>query len=66
MAVFQPRQHRLADMNAAVIDDVGFHYAVAVGFDDVGQSEAKQVVAHMTEVQGLVCVGRGVLNHHQR
>ena len=35
--VFQPRQHAFADMYAAVVHDIGFHHAIAIGCHDVGQ-----------------------------
>ena len=66
VAVFQPCEHRLADVYAAVVHDVGLHHAVAVGLHDLRQAPSQQVVAHMTEVEGLVRVGRRVFYHHQR
>ena len=52
-------------MDATVVDDIGLHHLVAVGLHDFGQAEAQQVVAHVSQVQRLVGVGRGVLDHHQ-
>ena len=66
VAVFQPGEHRFADMYAAVVHDVGLHHAVAARFQHARQGPAEQVVAHVSEVQRLVCVGRGIFHHHQR
>ena len=65
VAVFQPGQHRLADMYATVVDDVGFHYLVSVGLHDFGKAPSQQVVAHMPQMQRFVGVGRRVFNHYQ-
>ena len=40
VAILQPRQHRLADVDTAVVHDVGFHHTVAVGGNDIGQGVA--------------------------
>ena len=64
-APFLPCQHRLADVYAAVVDNVGLHNLVAVGLQYLRQRIAEQIVADMTEMQGLVGVGRGILHHHQ-
>ena len=58
VAIFEPCQHRLADVYTAVVHNIGFHHAVAVGLYYAGQGPAQQVVAHMAQVQGLVGVGR--------
>ena len=65
VAELQPSQHRLADMNTAVVHDVGLHHAVAVSLHDLRQRPAEQVVAHVSEVERFVGVGRRVLDHHQ-
>ncbi len=61
-----PRQHRLADMYAAVVDDIGLHHTVATRGENLRQRVAQQIVAHMAQVEGLVGIGRRVLHHHQR
>ena len=35
VAVFQPCEHRLADMYATVVDDVGLHHLVATRLEDL-------------------------------
>ena len=65
VAKLLPGQHGLADMDAAVVDDVGLDHAVAVGLGNLCNGPAEQVVAHMAQVKGLIGVGRGILNHHQ-
>ena len=65
VAELQPSQHRFADVDAAVVHDVGLHHAVAVSLHDLRQRPAEQVVAHVSEVERFVGVGRRVLDHHQ-
>ena len=65
IAVFQPCQHRLADMDTTVVHDVGLHHLVTIGFHDLRQRPSEEVVTHMSEVQGLIGVGRRVLDHHE-
>ena len=65
VAIFQPCQHRLADMNTTVVHDIGLHNLIAVGLHDFGKRPSEQVVAHMSEVKRFVGVGRRILNHHQ-
>ena len=57
VAPFLPCQHRLADVYAAVVHDVGLHHAVAVGGHDLRQRPTQQVVAHVSQVERLVGVG---------
>ena len=45
---FQPSQHRLTDMNTAVVHDIGLHYLVTVGCHDLCQRPPKEVVAYMS------------------
>ena len=54
----EPCEHRLADMDASVVDDVGLDHLVAIRLDDTCQSRSKEVVAHVSEVEGFVGVGR--------
>ena len=65
VAVLLPCQHALADVYAAVVHDVGLHHTVAVGLHNLCQGPAQQVVAHVSQVQGLVGVRTGVFDHYQ-
>ena len=65
IAVFQPCQHRFADMDTTVVHDVGLHHLVTIGFHDLCQRPSEEVVTHMSEVQGLIGIGRRVLDHHE-
>ena len=53
-------------MYSAVVHDVGLDHLVAVGLHDLGQRPPQEVVAHVAQVEGLVGVGRGIFNHHER
>ena len=63
VAPFLPRKHRLADVDAAVVDDVRFYYFPAVGLHNFRQRPTEQVVSNVAEVQRFVGVGRGIFNH---
>ena len=65
VAPLEPSEHRFADVDATVVNDVGLNDFVAVGLHDFREAVAQQIVAHMAQVQRLVGVGRGILNHHQ-
>ena len=65
IAPLEPSKHRLADVDTAVVDDIGLDHLVTVGLHNLGEAVAQQVVAYVAQVQRLVGVGRGVLNHHQ-
>ena len=58
VAPFQPCQHRLADVYSAVVHDVGLDNAVAVCLHNLCKAPAQQVVAHVSQVERLVGVGR--------
>ena len=58
VAPLLPGQHRLADMDATVVDDIGLDHAVAIGLEDARQRPSEEVVAHVSQVEGLVGVGR--------
>ena len=58
VAILQPCEHRLADVYASVVDDVGLNHLVAVGLHYLGERPTEQVVAHVSEVERLVGVGR--------
>ena len=66
VAPLQPCQHGLADVYAAVVYYVGLYNAVAVGLHNLRKAPAEQVVAHVSQVERLVGVGRRVFDHHQR
>ena len=66
VAPLEPRKHRLADVDATVVDDIGLYDAVAIGFGNLCHSPAEQIVADMAKMERLVGVGRTVLYHHQR
>ena len=61
---FLPREHRLADVHAAVVDEGGLDDVVASGGEKAGNAVAEEVVADVAEVEGLVGVGRGEFDHH--
>ena len=63
-AVEFPGQHRLADVNTAVVHEVYLDDLVAVGFQDLRDGVSQQVVADVSQVKGLVGVGRGVFDHY--
>ena len=65
VAEFQPRQHGFADMDTAVVDDIGLHHFPTVCLLNLSDRIAQQVVAHMPEVKRFVGVRRRVLHHHQ-
>ena len=65
IAVFEPCKHRLADMYATVVDNIGLDHLVAVGLHNLGKRPSQQVVAHMPEVKGFVCIWRRILYHYQ-
>ena len=52
-------------MDASVVHDVGLYHLVAIGLHNLCQRPTQQVVADMSQVQGLVGVGRGIFYHHQ-
>ena len=52
-----PCEHRFADMNTAIVHDIGLDYVPSVGLLNLSDGVTKQVVAHMSEVQRLVGIG---------
>ena len=63
-AIELPCEHRLADVDAAVVHQVYLDDVVAIGLQDGGHRVAEEVVADVSQVQRLVGVGRRVLNHY--
>ena len=53
----EPSQHRLANVYAAVVHDVGLYHFVAVRLHDLSQSPSQQVIADVAEVQRFVGIG---------
>ena len=66
VAPLLPGEHRLADVYAAVVDDVGLHHAVAARGEYLREAPSEQYVAEVAQVEGPVGVGRGVLHHDER
>ena len=60
VAPLQPSQHALADVDATVVDQIDTYHLLAVGFHDLRDTPAEKIVTDMTQVQGFVCVGRGI------
>ena len=58
VAPLQPGEHTLADVYAAVIDDIRLHNLVAIGLHNLRQRPSEQVIAHVTQVKRLVRIGR--------
>ena len=58
VAPLDPSEHRLHDVDASVVDDIGLDDLVAVGLHDLGEAPSEQVVAHVSEMERLVGVGR--------
>ena len=66
VAILLPSEHRFANVDTAVVHDVGLHHPIAVGFGNLCHRPTEEVVTDVTEVERLVGVGRGVFDHHQR
>ena len=58
-----PGEHALADVDAPVVDHLHLHHLVPGGLQDAADAVAQEVVAQVPQVQGLVGVGRTVLDH---
>ena len=58
VAPFQPCQHGFADMDTAVVDDIGLDHAITVGLQYFCQAVSQQIVADVPQVERLVGVGR--------
>ena len=58
IAKAQPCEHRLADMNTAVVDDIGLHHLPAVGLLNTRNRTAEEVVSYVSQMEGLVGIGR--------
>ncbi len=66
VAPLQPGQHRLADVDTAIVDDIGLDHLVAIGLHDLGERPTEEIVAHVAQVERLVGIGRGIFNHDER
>ena len=58
VSVLEPSEHGLADVNSAVVHNVCLNDFSAIGLGYLRNSPAQQIVANVSEVQRLVCVGR--------
>ena len=63
VAVELPGQHRLADMDAAVVDQIGLDDLMTVGGENLRDGISQEVIADMPQVQGLVGIGRRIFDH---
>ena len=66
LAPLAPSKHRLAYVYAAVVDYIGLYDTVAACLEYLRQAVAEQIVAHVSEMERLVSVGRRVFHHDQR
>ena len=58
-----PGVHRLADVDAAVVDERGLDDLVAAGLEQARDAVTEKVVADVAEMERLVGVRRGELHH---
>ena len=58
-----PGEHRLTNMDATVVHDIGLDYLVAVGLQNPCQAISQQIVADVPQVERLVGVRRRVFHH---
>ena len=56
VAIFEPCEHRLTDVNATVVDDIGLHHLIAVSLHNLRERPSEEVIAHVSEVEWLVGV----------
>ena len=63
VAVAQPSKHGFADVDAAVVDEVHLLDIGTVGFEQAAHRPAQQVVADVSQMEGLVGVGRRIFHH---
>ena len=59
-----PGQHALAYVNTAIIDQIGFDHPVTGCFKQPGNRHPQGAVAQMTQIQGLICIGRQIFDHY--
>ena len=60
----QPGQHRLADVDAAVVDQIHFQHLVSASSQQLADRPAQQVVSDVAQVKRLVGIRAGKLHHH--
>ena len=65
IAIAQPRNHRLADVNTSVVHKVRLDYIVSVSSQNLRHRVTQKVITDMSEVEWLVGIWRGVLNHNR-
>ena len=61
-----PRPHALANVNAAVVDNLNLNDVAAAGLEDTAHTVPEQNVAHVAEVQRLIGIGATELHHRCR
>ena len=54
---FLPREHALADVDAAIVDDLCLDHFMPGGLQDPAHAVAKEIIAQVAKVQRLVGVG---------
>ena len=64
VAVAQPRNHRLADVDTTVVHKVSLDYIVTISSQNLRNRVTEEVVADVSEVEWLVGVRRRVLDHN--
>ena len=63
IAPLLPGEHRLANMDATVVHDIGLDYLVAIGLQNPCQAISQQIIADVPQVERLVGVRRRVFHH---
>ena len=63
-AIAFPRQHRLADVDTAVVDQIDLNDVVTVGPQNLRDRIAQQIVTDMPQMERFVGIGRRILDHH--
>ena len=65
VSVLEPSEHGLADVNSAVVHNVCLDDFRTVGLGYLRYGPAQQIIADVSEMQRLVCVGRRILHHDE-
>ena len=50
ITIFQPSQHRLADMDSTIVHNIGFHYLIAICRHYICQRITQQIIADVSQV----------------
>ena len=56
VAELEPCEHGLANMDSAIVDDIGLDDFPSVCLLDLGNRITEQVITHVTEVKGFVSI----------